>query len=84
MRAGLIPSRMLQEKRIAYERANSANNNGDSLVGKYQNELNSISLNSISLNSISLEFNDEICVHLVQCSVTPLKFLYVFRLEVCS
>jgi len=33
MRAGLIPSRMLQEKRIAYERANSANNNGDSLVG---------------------------------------------------
>ena len=34
MRAGLIPSRMLQEKRIAYERAHSANNNGDSLVGK--------------------------------------------------
>ena len=34
MRAGLIPSRMLQEKRIAYERAHSANNNGDSLAGK--------------------------------------------------
>jgi len=31
MRAGLIPSRMLQEKRIAYERAHSANNNGDLL-----------------------------------------------------
>jgi len=29
MRAGLIPSRMLQEKRIAYERAHSANNNAD-------------------------------------------------------
>ncbi|XP_045031006.1 MAGUK p55 subfamily member 7 isoform X5 [Daphnia magna] len=29
MRAGLIPSRMLQEKRIAYERAHSANNNSD-------------------------------------------------------
>jgi hypothetical protein len=29
MRAGLIPSRMLQEKRIAYERAHSANNNVD-------------------------------------------------------
>lgn len=30
MRAGLIPSRMLQEKRIAYERAHSnANNNDD-------------------------------------------------------
>lgn len=27
MRAGLIPSRMLQEKRIAYERSHSANNN---------------------------------------------------------
>ena len=30
MRAGLIPSRMLQEKRIAYERAHhAANNNSD-------------------------------------------------------
>jgi hypothetical protein len=29
MRAGLILSRMLQEKRIAYERAHSANNNPD-------------------------------------------------------
>ncbi len=29
MRAGLILSRMLQEKRIAYERAHSANNNVD-------------------------------------------------------
>jgi hypothetical protein len=29
MRAGLIPSRMLQEKRIAYERAHSVNNNAD-------------------------------------------------------
>lgn len=42
MRAGLIPSRMLQEKRIAYERAqsiNNANNNDDaSQTGKIKSQ----------------------------------------------
>ena len=36
MRAGLIPSRMLQEKRIAYERAHSANNNADQQGKSFQ------------------------------------------------
>lgn len=42
MRAGLIPSRMLQEKRIAYERAHFANNNGHSLVGKSHSHIHPI------------------------------------------
>ena len=46
MRAGLIPSRMLQEKRIAYERAHSANNNGD-LLGKLPFSLNIVSFITI-------------------------------------
>ena len=35
MRAGLIPSRMLQEKRIAYERSHADNNNENGDQGEF-------------------------------------------------